>query len=136
MVPGFFGQEDYATWEMVEKAKTVGMEIISHTHTHFDGSNKKFDVIFITQDLQQSLLELDAHLGQVSRILVYPYGHYTDEYVGIAKQTGFVMGLTTAYGQYVHPDTLMTTPRVRVHGAGSLDKFIETLTGIKQASTK
>ena len=81
-------------------------------------------------------MEIDAHLGHVPRILVYPYGHYTDEYVNGAKQAGFVMGLTTAYGQFIRSDSLMTTPRVRVHGAGTLDKFIETLTGIKQFNTK
>ncbi len=131
VVPGFFGQDDYTTWELVELANRQGMEIVSHTQTHFDGTNAKFSPQFIRQNLEQSLVELDGHLGSVPRILVYPYGHYTDEYIRMAKQIGFVMGLTTNYGQYVHADTLMTTPRVRVHGSESLAKFVEVLTGEK-----
>lgn len=132
IVPGFLGQPDYATWDMVEEAHKAGMEIVSHTENHFDGSSAKFDAQFIQENLEQSLRELETHLGSVPRILVYPYGHYTPEYIKVAQQVGFVMALTTHYGRHVDVHNLMLTPRVRVHGFETMEKFEESITGIKR----
>lgn len=132
VVPGFLGQPDYATWNMVQGAKNAGMEIVSHTENHFDGSSVKFDAKYIQENLEQSLRELEAHLGPIPRVLVYPYGHYTTEYIRIAQQVGFVMALTTRYGRHVDMRNLMLTPRVRVHGHGTMEKFEESITGIKR----
>lgn len=132
VVPGFLGQPDYATWDMVEAAHKAGMEIVSHTENHFDGSSTKFDAQYIRQNLEQSLRELETRLGSVPRILVYPYGHYTQEYIKVAQQVGFVMALTTHYGRHVDVHNLMLTPRVRVHGFETMEKFEESITGIKR----
>lgn len=132
VVPDFLGQPDYATWNMVMEAKQAGMEIVSHTNNHFDGSNPKFNRGYIQENLAQSLRELEARLGPIPRVLVYPYGHFTSEYIQIAQEVGFVMALTTRYGRFVDPDDLMRTPRVRVHGAGTMEKFEESITGVKR----
>lgn len=132
VVPGFLGQPDYATWDMVEEAHKAGMEIVSHTENHFDGSSAKFGAKYIQENLEQSLRELETHLGSIPRILVYPYGHYTPEYIKVAQQVGFVMALTTHYGRHVDIHNLMLTPRVRVHGMETMEKFEESITGIKR----
>lgn len=136
IAPGLLEKPDYATWAQVLSAKTVGMEVVSHTETHFDGSSSKYSSEFIKQNLTESLKELDSHLGAVPRILVYPYGHFTPEYINIAQSLGFSMGLTTAFGKYVDPNDLMHTPRVRVHGTEPLSRFVEILTGNKKTATK
>jgi peptidoglycan/xylan/chitin deacetylase (PgdA/CDA1 family) len=120
----------------VEAAHAAGMEVVSHTETHFDGSSPKFTTAFIKTNLEQSLTELDAHLGKIPRILVYPYGHYTPEYIAVAKELGFTMGLTTHFGYYVDLDDPMLIPRVRVHGGEPMERFQEILTGKKLASSK
>lgn len=132
VVPGFLGQPDYATWGMVEEAYKAGMEIVSHTENHFDGGSAKFDANYIRENLEQSLRELETRLGPIPRILVYPYGHYTTEYIHVAQSVGFTMALTTHYGRHVDPRNLMLTPRVRVHGQETMEKFEENITGIKQ----
>jgi peptidoglycan/xylan/chitin deacetylase (PgdA/CDA1 family) len=134
VVPGFLGSPDYATWSQVEAAKKGGMEIVSHTENHFDGSSAKFDAEYIKSNLEQSLRELDAHLGTVPRVLVYPYGHSTAAYVEVAKEVGFTMALTTRFGHYVDLDDLMHTARVRVHGGETLERFVEILTGEKKTA--
>lgn len=133
VVPGFLGQTDYATWDMVTQARQLGMEIVSHTENHFDGSSSKFDAKYIQENLEQSLRELESRLGPIPRILVYPYGHYTPAYIESAQQVGFVMALTTHYGRHVDVHNLMLTPRVRVHGHGTMEKFEESITGIKKS---
>lgn len=136
VVPDFLDQPDYATWDMVVSAKQAGMEIVSHTDNHFDGSNPKFDREYIRENLIQSLQALEHRLGPVPRVLVYPYGHFTPEYVQVAREVGFVMALTTRYGRSVDPSDLMRTPRVRVHGAGTMEKFAEAVTGVRHDSLK
>lgn len=128
IVPSFLGTPDYGTWADVSMAKQLGMEIVSHTENHFDGASPKFDATYIQQNLQQSLQELEANLGPVPRILVYPYGHFTPQYIAAAEHVGFVMALTTHFGTAINPDDLMHVPRVRVHGEETLEKFAEILT--------
>ena len=128
VVPGFFGTPDYATWANIISAKSLAMEIVSH----FDCSSPKFDSAYIEYNLRESLTDLESHIGPVPRILVYPYGHFTPEYVAVAERVGFTMALTTHFGTRVNPADLMHTPRVRVHGSEPLDKFIEILTGKKK----
>ena len=132
IVPSFLGSPDYGSWADVVAAKKAGMEIVSHTENHFDGSSKKFDSTFIQKNLAQSLVELENHVGSIPRILVYPYGHFTSEYIEVAQRVGFTMALTTRFGMHVDPTDLMHTPRVRVHGGEALEKFIEILTGKKK----
>lgn len=128
IVPSFLGTPDYGTWADVSMAKQLGMEIVSHTENHFDGASPKFDATYIQQNLQQSLQELETNLGPVPRILVYPYGHFTPQYIAVAEHVGFVMAVTTHFGTAINPDDLMHVPRVRVHGEETLEKFAEILT--------
>lgn len=129
IITGFVGNPDYATWEQITAAHTRGMEIVSHTYDHFDGKNSKFNADFIEKDLRLSLSELDAHMQDVPRILIYPYGHYTPEYIAVAKRVGFTMAYTVHYGRFIDLENLLESPRVRVHGNETLDRFIESVGG-------
>jgi peptidoglycan/xylan/chitin deacetylase (PgdA/CDA1 family) len=125
------GNPDYATWERIRAAASQGAEIVSHTQTHFDGSNTKYSPDFIRAELAGSKQDLADH-GLMTNVLVYPYGHFTPSYVAIAKEVGYVMGFTVAHGFTVDPETLMTTPRLRVHRDTDLQKFIEQVELAKQ----
>jgi len=51
--PGIsYGTNTYATWDQIKKAKNEGMEIVSHTQDHFDGTSEKYDNIFILETLR------------------------------------------------------------------------------------
>lgn len=127
IITQFVGTPDYADWSDIKKAHNEGMEIVSHTQNHFDGSSAKYNSEFIYKNLEGSRSDLLQNLGSSSRILVYPYGHYTGVYIEEAKKSGFVMALTVKYGKYVEPSELFEVPRVRVHGAEVLAKFQENL---------
>lgn len=125
------GEPDYATWEQLKQAKGAGMDFVSHTQTHFDGTNPKFDSEYIKNELVGSRQDLKDNLGVDSNVIIYPYGHYTKEYVKIARELGYTLGFTTAFGNLVNRDTLLTTPRVRVHGHQSMEKLREFITSKK-----
>lgn len=113
----------YASWQQIAQALAQGMEIVSHTQNHFDGTNKKFDYQYILTNLRNSMADLQTHLGSATNILVYPYGHYNQQYLEAAHTAGFVMGITTHEGATVYLDHLMEIPRLRVHGHENLALF-------------
>lgn len=121
------GDNYYATWDQITNAKNAGMEIICHTQNHFDGSSTKFSSEFIYQNLTGCQQDLKNHFGSASPYLVYPYGHFTPEYVSEAVKAGFVMSFTVQGGSYVNPDDLMHIPRVRVNPNESIERFVEKL---------
>ena len=123
-----FGNNVYASWSDIYQAYTAGNEIVSHTQTHFDGSNPKFNSDYIYRELNGSILDIKNNLGFTTNVLIYPYGHYTQTYIEQAKKAGFVMGITVHEGKIINLDNLMEVPRVRVHGQETTEKFIKILT--------
>jgi peptidoglycan/xylan/chitin deacetylase (PgdA/CDA1 family) len=125
IITRFPGLPDYASWNDIRQAQSRGMEIVSHTQDHFDGSNPKFNYDFIKSELAGSRRDLRDNLGTDTNILVYPYGHSTSDYIRAARDTGFVLGLSVNFGKRLDPLNLMAVPRVRVHGNESMEKFRE-----------
>lgn len=129
IVTTFPGQPDYASWNEILAAKNAGMEIVSHTQDHFDGSNvRKYNSEFIYNNLSGSRKDLLDH-GVTTEILIYPFGHSTPAYIEQAQKAGFVMGLTVRFGKNVDKNDLMYVPRVRVHGQETLLRFQDILFG-------
>ena len=122
--PGIdYGTNQYATWQQIKQAKAMGMEIVSHTQDHFDGTDKKYDEAFILRNLSDSKKDIKNNLGIDTNILVYPFGHYDKRYIQLARQAGFEMGITTQEGSASASSSLMEITRLRVHGQESLEIF-------------
>lgn len=127
IITSFPGREGYATWEQIEEAYKDGMEIVSHTQDHFDGSNAKYTKTDILKNLVGSRQDLMEHLGIETEILVYPFGHSTQVYREVAQEAGFAMGLTVRYGTLATAENIYQIPRVRVHRQQRLETFIKNL---------
>ena len=117
------GDNFYASWNEIAKAYDAGNEIVSHTQDHFDGKNPKFSNDFIYKNLCDSKNDISSHLGFNTDILIYPYGHYTANYIQQAKACGFDLGITVHEGNRVNLENLMEIPRIRVHGRQDFEKF-------------
>lgn len=119
-----YGTNVYATWSDIKKAKNLGMEIVSHTQDHFDGTNPKYNKKFIQQNLKGSLDDLKNNLGtEAPKIILYPYGHYNSDYLQIAKELGFRMGVTVKTGKIIRYDKLMEIPRMRISNSTTFEQF-------------
>ncbi len=127
IITRYVGNPDYATWEQISLAQSLGMEIVSHTQNHFDGKDPKYSSQFITDNLAGSLADLSLH-GIVTRVLIYPYGHYTPLYIKQAMEAGFAMGLTVHFGKVLDLANLMEVPRLRVHGKQDFIAFTKYFT--------
>ncbi len=127
--PGItYGTNKYATWEQIKFAKNQGMEIVSHTQDHFDGTNKTYNESFKLRNLEGSRSDIKSKLGVDTKILIYPFGHYDEAYIQVAKKAGFEMGLTTTEGKIVKLDNLMEIPRVRISNSTTISGFKKLLT--------
>lgn len=120
------GDNVYASWDEITAAQNQGMEIVCHTQNHFDGSSPKFNSDYVLQNLLGCKKDLAGH-NISTNILVYPYGHYTADYIKLADKAGFAMGITTREGDKINLGNLMEIPRVRVHGAENLGRFKDIL---------
>lgn len=117
------GNNTYATWDQIKSASDSGMEIVSHTNSHFDGTNPKYSLAYERDDIAQSLKELKSHLNTSTNILIYPYGHYNEQYRQAMHAAGVVMGVTEIHSADVNLSDLDEVPRLRVHGRESLTTF-------------
>lgn len=118
----------YASWQQIAQAYLSGQEIVSHTQNHFDGKNPKFNSSYIFQNLSGSIADIQKNLGLTTNILIYPYGHYSSDYIAQAKKAGFAMGVTVHEGDLVNLDNLMEIPRIRVSGHEDLERFKRLMT--------
>ncbi len=119
-----YGTNSYAPWQKIKEAQKLGMEIVSHTQDHFDGTSEKYDATFILRNLKDSQTDLATNLGiKPPPILIYPYGHYDGEYLKLAGEAGFEMALTVEPGKTIHLDRLMEIPRIRVSRNENIEIF-------------
>lgn len=124
------GTNSYATWQQITDAHKKGMEIVSHTQNHFDGTSSKYNSDFIFKNLSGARKDLLDH-GIGTNILIYPYGHYNLTYLEEARKAGYVLGLTVHFGLRPDLNNLLEIPRVRVHGGENLQRFQDILLGRK-----
>ncbi len=117
------GTNSYASWQQVKLAKEQGMEIVSHTQDHFDGTNSKYSDSFILRNLSDSRKDIKTNLTTDTKILIYPFGRFNERYIELAKQAGFEIGLTTKEGKVIFLDNLMKIPRLRVSPSLDLEQF-------------
>ncbi len=121
------GDNTYGNWEQIKQAIAKGHEMVSHTHTHFDASNKQYSENFVANDLKESMRTLEEQTGTKTTTLIYPYGHYTPNYIALAKSIGFKLGLTTKEGSIIDLNHLMEIPRLRIHRTTTLNQLINRL---------
>lgn len=117
------GRPSYAVWEDVLSANKTGMEIISHSENHLDLTSPKYSEDDLRREIFGSKKKLEEKLGTSIDFFVYPYGTHNEKVYAILNEAGYKMAFTTAYGQYLGQNNLLTEPRVRVHGQDGLEKL-------------
>jgi peptidoglycan/xylan/chitin deacetylase (PgdA/CDA1 family) len=128
------GTNIYANWDAIKVAREQGMEIVCHTQNHFDGTNPKFSADYIFSNLTGCKNDL-AGQGVATNVLIYPYGHYNPAYIEQASKAGFIMGITVHEGDTINLDNLIEIPRLRVHGAETLQRFEDIILDKPHTST-
>ncbi|HEY3047208.1 MAG TPA: polysaccharide deacetylase family protein [Polaromonas sp.] len=100
---------------------SAGQEVGSHTHQHVN--------LLATGDegsraeMAQGKAGLESISGQPVRHFCYPYGHYENRHVAMARELGFVTATTTQRSRCHAQTDLLQLPRVPVLRSTSLPVF-------------
>lgn len=127
IVSGFLSTADYTNWQEIKKAQSEGMEIINHSYNHMDFNDPRFTSQYKEDAVMRCENDLYAQINDVTKIFVYPYGHYNMILENILKKDGFSIAFTTNFGEVYKSDNPYELPRIRVHGLESLERFREML---------
>lgn len=76
---------------------------------------------FLRADLENCIREITTITGRAPKMLFWPWGHYSDESVRIAKSLGFNAQFTTAKGSCGFGDSRDVLPRL--NAAAKWEKF-------------
>ncbi|MBN2593339.1 MAG: polysaccharide deacetylase family protein, partial [Sedimentisphaerales bacterium] len=98
------------TWKQVQKAANNGVTIGSHTVDHIRLGLVEAE---ITRDqLERSKRDIEEHISKPCLSICYPNGSLADETVSLARECGYICGLTTKEGLNCVGDDVMRLQRI------------------------
>ena len=100
---------------------SAGQEIGSHTHQHVNLLATDDEGCRVEMALGKTGLE--SVTGQSVSHFCYPYGHYEDKHVAMARELGFITATTTQRSRCHAQTDLLQLPRVPVLRSTSLPVF-------------
>jgi len=127
--PSAISNASYAlTWPQLEALRQTGLvDVQSHTwwHPNFKTEKRRLSPdayrAFATKQLTASRTILRERLGVSADIVAWPFGLFDEELMGIARESGYVAGLTLDRRLLTGGDDLMALPRFLVteHAQGA-----------------
>lgn len=97
IITSLIGQPERLTAAQIKEMAAAGMYFGSHTISH--RSLGELPESEIRDELQTSKNILETMLDRDIRTVAYPKGSYNEETLRIAKEIGYVAGLSTRYGK-------------------------------------
>ena len=116
------------TWEQIQEAGPEGVTIGSHTVDHVRLG--LVDAETARRQLAASKQALEQHTGRSCPWISYPKGSFHEETVAIARECGYVCGLTTEEGWNRPGDDLMRLRRIGVSTRWSTTELLASSSGI------
>lgn len=99
----------------------AGQEIGSHTRSHVDLSGSSDETGFL--EMSAGKTELENVIGQPVAHFCYPYGHYEERHVVVARELGFLSATTTQRSRCHTGTDFLQLPRVPVLRSTTLPIF-------------
>ena len=121
VIVGRAGATAFLTWPQIVALDRQGMDIASHSMDHVELAGA--GSADLTRQLVDSRRMLAAHLGHPVYWFVYPAGSYDATAEAAARDAGYLLAYTTDAGSTISSASPMAEPRVRVHGADSVEAF-------------
>ena len=108
------GASQYLTWEQIREMAGAGMDMESHTKSHFDLRGRPYDML--VYELLGSLESLEAYTGKPSAMFCYPVGRYDSGVFAVLESLGIRRAVTTERGVWHTTDNRLLLPRLRITG--------------------
>lgn len=117
---------NFLTWTLLGALEKRGIEIGSHALSH--GDLTTMSDAQLLAELRSSRLALERRLGHPVPWLAYPYGSYDSRVERFARQAGYLLAVTTEYGQVQDARRPLALKRLRVldsTGVGGLAAMLQ-----------
>ena len=121
----FIGRTNYLSLDQIKELQSAGIEIGSHTKNHISLKEASYEQQ--VKEIMGSKQVLEENLGVPCRSFCYPTGTYSDITPTIVREAGYTSAVTVAYGHAAPASNPFLTPRVRVPGWITLDKFAQNI---------
>lgn len=115
------GNPAYVSWEMVKVMSRAGMRIESHSRTHMDLRGRSFQTL--VWEILGPIEAITAYTGRRPLFFCYPSGKYDADVLRVLASVNTWAALTTEYGATYRLDNAMVWPRLRIHGATTVEEF-------------
>ena len=112
LISHYIGLPDYLRWDEIDLMKNnINFEGHTYSHPHL---NQIQDPAELKQELLDSKIDLEQHLGYPVKYLAYPYGDYNQSVIDALKSYGYLAAYTVRLGDDTVHDDLFTLNRVPV----------------------
>lgn len=122
-------EKDYLTSSQLKEMDKNGVDIESHTVNHDDLTKIPYDKQVET--LKNSKDYLEKLLNKKIKYIAYPYGKWNDEAIKAAKDSGYIMAVTTVGGWSNKKQGIYTLDRVYISANHGMNEFKRRITNPK-----
>lgn len=122
------------TWEQIKQCTddsiTIGSHMVDHIRLEFIDSKTAYN------QLSESKRDIENNLGKPCLSLAYPNGNFNNETTDIARQCGYVCGVTTEEGLNQVGDDPMKLRRISLSSVGIYMNILVQISGLSAAKDK
>lgn len=115
------GKPTFLNWKQLRRLERAGMEIGSHTVSHRE--LPRLSASERRAELRDSKRLLERRLRHPVYWFCYPIGRFDDASVKAVREAGYLIAVTTQPGKTIRSARPLETPRVRIHGPGSVGQL-------------
>jgi peptidoglycan/xylan/chitin deacetylase (PgdA/CDA1 family) len=129
----FVGARIALSWAELKELAQEGFDIQAHSKTHDDMRRKstESDEEYrrrMQLELVQPLALFQQRIGQLPRILAYPYGSHDEDVVKRVREAGYVAALDVRRQGNPSFTPALTIHRAQIYSEMSLEDFVRNLT--------
>lgn len=121
VMPDFIGKSGYMSWANINKLKSAGWEIGSHTLSHPDLTKYAEDVV--RSQVTKSKQTIEENIGETVTSFCYPSGKYNQLTLDMVKEAKYTLAVTTNNGYHNFLSSPLELKRVRVLGDEGVRSF-------------
>ena len=125
LVTGQVGSGEYMSWEQVAGLARLGMDIGSHTVSHPDLTTLSPEDL--SRELKESAAAIRSRLGHPVYWFCYPTGRYDDDVKAAAREAGYLLAVTTDWGESQSSADPLGLKRYRIRSDTGLEGFKQLL---------
>lgn len=126
--PSFIGSRLAMSWEQLDTLIKAGWSVECHSMSHSNLAsryqNPEQEKSFLEHEIVNSRKLIETRLGNKVKLMVWPYGVYTDRSLLVAKEAGFAGAMTVDGGSNYQGLSPWQIKRQVIYSSDDMNKFL------------